>query len=309
MKRIVFILLVVASVIYVGCNDETKPAANCEIDDLTVSVDSCTSDSTYSLTINFKPVNATGDSFDMYIRNSVKMGTYHKNVLPVTIPNFKRSGLSNDYIKVCMKGGDCCKAIEFAPPSCDTSTDPCEIYDLVADVGACTSDSTYKLTVNFKTKNPTHSSFDLKVRNGVNIGYYKLTTLPLVIENFKRSGYDYDFIKVCINDNADCCKAIEFKPPTCETCEIYDLVLSNEGCTSDSTYKLKIDFKTKNPGNAYFDVYVRNGVNIGYYKIADLPIIINNFKKSGKDYDFVKVCVNDKADCCKAAEILSPSCK
>ena len=61
--------------------------------------------------------------------------------------------------------------------------------------------------------------------------------------NFEASGNDYDFIKVCINDNADCCAVSEFPAPNCSemACEIWDLELTAGDCASDTTYNLTIN--------------------------------------------------------------------
>ena len=135
--------------------------------------------------------------------------------------------------------------------------------------------------------------------------------MPITIEDFESSGNDYDFIKVCINDNEECCKVAEFKAPNCEskTCEISKLNLSSGACQTDSTYSLTINFDYQNPGNDLFEVYTRNNNYIGYFRLDELPLTIADFKKSGKDYDYVKVCINDQENCCKEEEILSPKCE
>lgn len=291
-----------------GCTEKSEPEL-CEINDFTLTTDDCTSDSTYSIEIDFNTKNSTADSFKLYVRGGVAIGTYAKNQLPLKINDFKQSGKDYDFLKICMLEDkeDCCKEIEWKSPDCEEDC-PCEIFDFKVDVGDCTSDSTYNLWIDFEVKNPGNESFDLYKRNGKFIGNYKLNKLPLKLEDFEKSDKEYDYLKVCINDNEDCCEVIEFKPPKCE-CELWDLKLTAGDCTSDTTYKLKIDFKYKNVGNDYFDVFVRNNKHIGYYKFKDLPITITNFKKSGNKWDFVKICVNDNDDCCVAEEVESPDCK
>ena len=71
--------------------------------------------------------------------------------------------------------------------------------------------------------------FDVFVRNNEFIGFFPLAELPVTIEEFEMSGLDYDYVKVCINDNPDCCAEIEFMPPECTggECEcpaVYDPV-------------------------------------------------------------------------------------
>ncbi|MGB0850731.1 MAG: hypothetical protein ACPGTP_05760 [Bacteroidia bacterium] len=303
MKHYILLLAIVLSVFSCKEKDESEL---CELEDLVITIGECTSEGSYELTIDFKIENSTSDSFILYTRNATKLGTYHKSTLPLKLSNFERSGKDYDFLKICMKGDDdCCREIEFMPPNCEDC--PCEITDLRVEVGECTSDSTYTLWVNFNHKNPGNEYFDLYTRKGNLVGSYKLSELPLKIEDFERSGFDDDFIKVCINDNDDCCEEIEFKPAKCD-CELSELELTAGDCTSDSTYKLTIDFDYKNVSNQYFDVFIRKGVHIGYYKFADLPITLDSFPKSGSTWDFVQICENDNDDCCIVNEVKSPEC-
>ena len=187
----------------------------------------------------------------------------------------------------------------------------CVLNDLVIDTGECTSDSTYKLTINFKYQHTGSDFFDVFVRNNQKIGSYKLSDLPITIEQFKRSGNDFDFIKIVIKDKPDCFLVAEFKPPACEarTCSINELRTDVGECTSDTTYNLTINFNHHNAGNDYFDVFTRDNKRIGTYKLSGLPLTIKNFKLSGRDYDFIRVCINDKADCCKVIEFEAPKCR
>ena len=187
----------------------------------------------------------------------------------------------------------------------------CEVWDLEAMPGACAADDTYQLTLDFRYENPGNDFFEVFVRNDERIGTYKLSDLPLTIEDFERSGSDYDFIKVCINDRPGCCEAVEFRPPECreESCEVRDLTVDPGECVTENTYDLTLDFIYENPGNDFFEVFVRNDERIGYYKLSDLPLKIEGFERSGSDYDFIKVCINDRPGCCKAVEFEPPGCE
>jgi len=135
--------------------------------------------------------------------------------LPVTIKNFKPSGRDHDFIKIEINDRTGGYAVtEFKPPACKEVE--CSITDLRTEVGECTSPTTYNLFINFNHHNSTNEYFDVFIRDNVRIGTYKLSALPLKLKDFKYSGKDFDFIRICINDNADCCKAIEFKPPNCQ---------------------------------------------------------------------------------------------
>lgn len=189
--------------------------------------------------------------------------------------------------------------------------DECEISDLEVTVGECNADGTYQITIDFEYEETDQEYFDLYIRNGVLLGYYALADLPLTIESFQLSGYDEDYIKVCINDNADCCAETEWFPPNCDgdDCTITNLEVEVGECNPSGTYSLTIDFEYENVnGQQYFDLFVRNNEFIGYYSLSDLPLTIPNFELSGYDEDYIKVCINDTEGCCQEIEWEAPDC-
>jgi len=185
----------------------------------------------------------------------------------------------------------------------------CGIFDLVVEVGECSDEESYEINIDFEYVVPGNDFFDLFIRNNELLSFHRLDQLPLTLDNFPVSGNDYDFLKVCINDSEDCCQEIEFMPPECnDECRVFDLVAEIGPCTSDSTYNLIIDFEYENPGNDFFDLFVRNEVLVDFFQLKNLPITIENFEMSGNDEDFIRVCINDNPDCCQAIEFIPPSC-
>ncbi|MCP4123792.1 MAG: hypothetical protein GY751_18745, partial [Bacteroidetes bacterium] len=291
-----------------SCNEGLREMY-CVIDDLVITTGDCTSDTTYSLEIDFIVENAGNDFFEVYNRDNEVIGLYELNDLPIIIQDYHSIGTAEDYIKVCINDNpDCCEVVGFLPPDCSSVV--CLINDLTVDVGECTSDSTYSVTIDFNPFNAGADSFNVYIRNNVLIGSFDLDDLPLTITDFTPSGLEYDFIQVCINDNPDCCAVTEYLPPNCEpeACNIFDLNVSVGECTSDSTYALTIDFEHVNAGNDFFEVFIRDNELIGNYELADLPITINHFETSGNDFDYIKVCINDVPDCCAELEFMAPDC-
>ncbi len=303
-QRLFWVLLLLNG--FASCSD---PGDTCEISNLKVITKECLTDSTYQLTVDFDYQHAANDFFDVFVREDQHLGYYSLADLPVTIEDFKLSGKDFDYLKVCINDRfDCCEEIEFETPIC--SDKKCRITDLEVDPGECMGDNTYNLMLNFEYANPGNDYFEVYVRDNQRIGTYKFSDLPISLENFETSGNEYDFIKVCVNDHPDCCKAIEFKAPDClsEKCEIGELKIDIGNCTGDNTYNLFLNFEYANPGNDYFEVYGRDNQRIGTYKFSNLPISLENFETSGNEYDFIKVCVNDHPDCCMAIEFKAPDC-
>ena len=293
----------------VGKEFETQPCGSggaCKIYELTVSKGDCTSDSTYVLVINFLHQNTQSNQFDLKA-NGKYFGTYLYSQLPLTISNFPKSGGNVDWIKVCdHEEENCCKEKEFETQSCGSGD--CSLYDLTVIIFDCTSDSTYKVKVNFKHKFTQGNGFDLYA-NGKFFGYYLYSQLPITINNFPASGNVKDVIKVSDNDNEACFTIKEFEAPDCdnENCEIYDLFVDLGDCTSDSTYEILIDFEVQNPGSNSFKLFA-NGKYFNTYLYSALPITLTNFPISGNNNDWLKVCDGEYEDCCKSKEFKSPEC-
>ena len=196
--------------------------------------------------------------------------------------------------------------------NCENNTE-CAIYDIEVITGDCNNDNTYNLTIDFEYDgNGTQEYFDLYARNNELIGYFPLSSLPLTIVNFPQSGEEYDFAKVCINDNADCCKEIEWLPPNCSgqggNCEITSInIVAGECNDNGSNYNLLLDFNFENTnGQEFFEVYFRDNVFYEYFPLSALPLSIDNFPSSGLENDFMKIVINDMPECNEVIEWSNP---
>ena len=78
--------------------------------------------------------------------------------------------------------------------------------------------------------------------------------------------------------------------------------------SSDSMYVLEIDYEVQNLGNALYELWIRNDVYLGFHRIDELPLRLEDFELSGRDYDFLRICINDVPDCCIELEWLPPGC-
>ncbi len=285
------------------CCDST-----CNLYDLVVEKGECTSDSTYSLTINFAYQNVNGASFDLYA-NGTFFGYYNYAQLPLTILNFPKSGGNNDWIKVCDNDNeDCCAIKEFDTKQCGGNGN-CEIWDLVIEKGECTSDSTYNLTIDFNYQNVNGPSFDL-FANGSFFGSYNYSQLPLTITNFPKSGSNNDWIKVCDNDNENCCKVKEFDTKDCgnnSDCSIKELEANVGDCNEDDLFYVTINFQAMNPGSQGFSI-LGNGMNYGSFSYDSIPIVLGPFEGDcDKMYEFV-VKDNEFENCSKGIDVGKVCC-
>ena len=289
----------------------------CDIYDMKVETGKCNDDGTaYELWLNFKVTNPPSQSTHFGVwGNGELLGFFTLNQLPLYFPNFKTNGGPNDVIKVCLTNTGtvgCCETLEFHVPDCIQGA--CEIYDAAVTTGDCNDDGTYRIKIDFKVENPGNDYFEVWAGNGTYLGHFKLSELPLAIAKFPGSGADVDKIKICINDQPNCCRVVEFKAPDCAPggCDITDLKVETGDCNADGTYRAWVNFKINNPSNTtVFGVWA-NGHFLGTFGLNKLPLLIEKFPTDGGPNDVVKVCIlvpgTTQALCCETLEFKVPDC-
>ncbi len=191
----------------------------------------------------------------------------------VTLGPFAADGSTvYDFLILDLENPTCFGYAEVGPIDCSGN---CEIYDLVVETLDCNPDGTYNLIVDFNVANPGNDFFD--VYGGPNnafLGYFPIAELPVTITNFPASGNDFDRIKICINDNPDCCRVKEFPAPDCNTgdCIIHDLGVSLAYCDSAGFY-VQLHFGYANTGGSGYRVQ-GNGQLYGTYSYDEpFPVI------------------------------------
>ncbi len=186
----------------------------CSITNLVADVGECNdpASGTYNVTIDFQANNPDNDHFDLYSINGEFLGFYPLSSLPLTL-EFESNGGTIDGVVVCINDNpNCCADITWEPPTCNSGE--CSITNLAVDVGDCNPAGTYDITIDFAANNPGNDFFDL-FRNNEFVGFFELSQLPITL-SFEPSGQDVDVIRVCVNDNPDCCAEIEYVVPTCQ---------------------------------------------------------------------------------------------
>lgn len=278
----------------------------CHIFDLTATVVGCENGQFYVI-LNFQHQN-TGDQGYHVQGNGVQYGDFSYDNVPLTLGPLAANGTTSyEFVVKDNAHPDCQDSYQLGTVSCSTA--PCEIYDLTVVTGDCNDDGTYPATIDFQVHNPTADQFDL-VGNGVSLGTFSLNDLPLTIPHFPSSGGAGGYVKVCIHNNQDCCRILQFTAPVCNPapCEIYNLTVQTGDCNSDGTYHATINFQVQNPGSDHFDLW-GNGQLIGNYALSSLPLTIPNFPgdNSGPN-DVVKVCITQNTPCCRVLEFPAPNC-
>ena len=81
---------------------------------------------------------------------------------------------------------------------CNGDGDDCRINQLSLSIGECNCTDHYELTIDFEVDNPTSEFFEVFLRNNESIGIFRISDLPVTIDQFPVSDADQDFVRFCI---------------------------------------------------------------------------------------------------------------
>ena len=270
----------------IDCN-----GGDCGINDLSAELLQVTSNGLKFL-IDFIPVNTQGSGFDLYFNNNY-IGFFPYSDVPFDIV-LPCTNSPTGTITVCDSDSQsCCSTVEVETPPC--GGDPCDITVLEAEVLSSGPDG-YLLWVNVEAVNTGDLGFDLFFENEF-IGFFGYDEVPLEVFvpciNLMEG-----HIKVCDNDNSNCCATIGIALPPCGVgdCHIFDLFVEPYECNNDGTFLVDLTFQYDGVGPEGFQV-VGNGNNYGTFSYADLPLTLGPLQGDGvTNYEFGVFDLNDP-DC------------
>lgn len=280
---------------------EALLCAGCIIYNLTATPQPCDGQGNIFVQIDFDHQNNSQDGFEVTGNNN-NYGQFAYEDLPILVGPFAGDGSQYfEFVVTDLVNPLCFEAVELGFVNCDTI---CQLSNLQVETGDCTGNNTYVLHADFDYQGVSGVGFDL-FANGEYYDSYSYDDLPLTIADFPSSGTGTDTITVCENGDAQCCTTLAFDAPNC-ACNIYDASAENLGCTSDTTFRISLEFFYENlPGNSV-DVFL-DGVLIGFYNVADIPLLMDIPEGSGTAV--VTVCANDLNNCCDNVVIERTLCE
>ncbi len=183
----------------------------------------------------------------------------------------------------------------------------CSIENVTAIPSDCDGAHFY-VSLDFEFVNVGTHGFKVQ-GNGINHGVFSYDDLPVTLGPLPGDGTTtWEFVVRDV-DHPDCNAVGTLAPVSCSSgdCSISNLQLDPGDCHSDGTYRLWINFDYENAPNDFFDVYYQ-GQHIGFFELADLPVMIEHFDDGGNPHPVVSVCINDTPDCCAEADFTAPNC-
>jgi len=280
----------------------------CHIYDLTAHEEGCTSDSTYNLFVGYQANQLPGDSILITV-NGEFLGHFANQPGGFILEHVPAATSENSVIVVCAVGApDCCDVYEYETPDCGQGL-PCYLFDLVAEAGDCTSDSTYNLHFQYFTEHFPGDSIQVTV-NGESLGHFLHQSGPIMIPDVPAALTVNSVVTVCAVNAPDCCDSFEYATPDCGQglpCNIYDLVAEAGDCTSDSTYNLHLQYQANFfPGDSI--LVTINGTSLGHFAHQSGPWMISDVPAATTINSVITVCAVEAPDCCDIFEYETPDC-
>ena len=280
----------------IGTVDCAPP--QCNIYDVVLDFQSCTSEGTigaYNYLLNFNYTNTGFDGFDVFLGEQF-LGTYAYENLPVHLVSF--GPLNTDFftLTICDNAlTDCCASVEVPTPVCPPLD--CGFQEVTFNFEGCHDNGGYNYILNFTPVNTTNTHFDFYLNNEF-YGYYSYADLPIFLENIGPFNDNHFNIRICDNDNPDCCWDHNVETPNCGggDCAINHVIVEAHDCNEDGFFFVDLEVVAPNHGNEGFHVN-GNGNNYGNFSY-ELPFItLGPFAGNGETvYEFV-VTDNQFPDC------------
>ena len=267
-----------------NCNTDV-----CSIAALEASTSGCDNEGYFMIDLSFSAQNTNPGGYYVFVDGNLNGPFDYEQTNQQIGPFQGDDGTIYDILVMDALDPRCFNYLEIGPINCSSN---CSIRDFTVDVGSCTDDGNYALTLNFFVDGATNESFDLYRRDGERVGFYSLDDLPLTMTDFQPSEFDYDYLKVCINDNPDCCAEVEFMAPNCagdcairiEVIEPYcigdglflaDLEVRNAGASEEDTFKIVSSDGEELGTFNYRDPYITIGPFIGDGQ-TNYPLVITD---------------------------------
>ena len=245
---------------------------DCFIGNNSVEYD-CIGNGEYIASVVFETENTSGELH--YFIDGNFIGSFDDTQNLFAFGPFE-NGTPHFYTIQDVQNEDCAIVGDIFWQECPIVSEPCIVDFIEVDSFNCNVDGTYNMGFTFGTTNETNDLVDVTV-NGVNIDVYVNNGFLSVSNITPRPNSDFDIIEICVNDNPDCCKIIEYIQPDCgetDECNIEIASIDYE-CISEGEYEALITFTVDDSTSVYQlfidGEFVQSFNNFNYYSTTVGP--------------------------------------
>ncbi len=202
---------------------------DCSIQSIEYELQEC-NDGFFFIHIAVGVVNPGAEGFSV-LGNGHDYGDFSYEAVFIEIGPLKGNGETPyEFVVIDNQFEGCSDFIEVGPVDC---TPPeCGIHDVVLDFQNCNEQGQYEFVLNFEYANTANLGFDVFL-GGDFLGFYHYEDLPVQLAAFGQLNTDWFYLRVCDNDNPNCCAGIEMMTPDCpvsDGCFIENVVVEAHPC-------------------------------------------------------------------------------
>lgn len=242
----------------------------CTIENVSAVPLSCNDDDEFLVNIFFDESNVGNNGFRIR-GNGVVYGNFDYGQPFYTIgPIAGDCETIYDFRVIDLENTDCRGETSFEEPVCCDQNN-CMIFDIMIDPIECTGNGTYDLALNFSFSGVSNPFFDVFGPGDEFLGFYNFNDLPITLEDFPERMVDFDYIKICENDNPDCCTEFEFMGLDCFDdleCLITEVFAEAGECDQEGQFFVDVEFDVDNPSDEGFEIR-GNGMSYGIFDYGE----------------------------------------
>ncbi len=235
--------------------------------------------------------------------NGTDYGNFNYGQAYYTFGPFIGDGMTDwEFIVSDLENPDCNGSTRLGFINCSPIQDSCYFSNILTEAIQCTSDTTMSFYLNFATHETGDQGFSLQA-NGINLGTFAYSELPLTIFDFPLTGNASGSIEICDQLDPNCCISDTYFEFICDSvfidsCLLEQVLAIPVECNLDGTYRLDLQLSQ----SAYdlldsFEVY-SVGQYLGTFPYSMDSLQIPAFIGSGFPFDEITVCHQGDPDCC-----------
>lgn len=190
----------------------------------------------------------------------------------------------------------CTASFTLPEPFC-CEVEDCVLSNLTVEPLECTGEGMFSIIVDFEHIGSTSESFEFWADDNY-LGILPLTELPATIEDFPASDAGFQFIRICIEDNLDCCIDTQFAGLECSTdmpCFVNNLLAEIQPC-EDGEYMVDLEFDVTDPTSQSFTVLFLEE-DVGTFEYGETSYTVGPFVGDCSTTPSISVTDNEDPNC------------
>lgn len=277
----------------------------CTIEDVSIFITECDNARQFFVELGAWNANPLSEGYRIKV-NGEDYGIFsYYDSLAFIGPFDGNSNAPFEFIIQDLLDRNCIFVGEFFSPCSET----CRLTDLTVETGECKDNGRFDIVVDFDAQSVTDSLFYLYYNDSL-AGVFSVFDLPLALEDFGFAG-SFDtrqHIKVCINDNPNCCTEVEFRPPcSISDCHITEVIAEPLICENNQ-FNVDLFVKSEQPNLTGYFLQINDGQIFGPFSYQQEFVTIGPFEGDGSTIYRITVIDGEDRSCRNGTRFQAVNC-